>query len=141
MIRPFEQSDMEPVLDIWLEASIQSHAFVEEDFWRSKIPDMREVYLPSGETFVYEENGVVEGFVSLYENTLAAIFVAPQAQGRGIGKKLMGQAKQCRDEISLSVYKENLKSILFYEKCGFNRLTEQADAHTGHMEYVMRWRP
>jgi len=139
MIRQFEQSDMEQVLKIWLDASIQAHDFIDDEFWISKVPEMRDVYLPSGETFVYDKKGVVLGFASLYENTLAAIFVTPEMQGQGIGRQLMDSAKKMRNELRLTVYKENPQSVSFYDKCGFKRLKEQVDIHTGHPEIVMVW--
>lgn len=80
---------------------------------------MRGIYIPSGETYVYEEEGIIKGFVSLYEDTLAAILVYPNSQRTGIGKQLMRKAKEVRDNLNLSVYKENLSSIEFYKKCGF----------------------
>ena len=137
MIRPFKESDMEKVLSIWLDASIEAHDFVARDFWESKVKEMRDIYIPASETYVYDNQGVIYGFASLVENTLAAIFVAPSAQGRGIGKKLMNKAKESRQELHLSVYKENKKSIAFYKKCGFEAVKEQIDEHTGHSELFM----
>lgn len=140
MIRPFKSSDMEEVLSIWLHASIQAHDFVDPDFWRSHISDMRDVYLPASETYVYDEEGIVRGFVSLFENTLAALFVAPCAQGKGIGRQLMAKSKEVRQFLTLAVYKENTKSISFYRKCGFETVREQVDKHTGHLELVMAFK-
>ncbi len=34
-----------------------AHDFVKSEFWKSKVDDMREIYIPSGETYVYEEEG------------------------------------------------------------------------------------
>ncbi len=75
MIRKFQQPDIDQIIDIWLEASIEAHDFISSEFWKSKVKDMREVYIPSGETYVYEENGKIKGFASLFNDTLAAIFV------------------------------------------------------------------
>ncbi len=137
MIRKFQQSDIEQVISIWLEASIKAHDFVDSEFWKSKVKDMRGIHIPSGETYVYEERDIIKGFVSLYNDTLAALFVSPDFQGAGIGMQLMGKAKDVRDNLSLTVYKENIKSIEFYQKCGFKIEREQIDKHTGHPELVM----
>lgn len=77
------------------------------------------------------------GFYALYENTLAAIFVAPEQQGQGIGKQLINHAKQQREALTLSVYKENQPSYQFYLAQGFSVISEQFDEHTGHAEYTM----
>ncbi len=138
MIRQFQQTDIDQVINIWLEASKKAHDFVNSDFWESKVKDMREIYLPSGKTYVYEEGNTIKGFVSLYNDTLAAIFVSPDSQGKGIGKQLVRKAKDVRDNLSLTVYKKNIKSIGFYQKCGFKIEQEQIDKHTGHPELVMK---
>ena len=137
MIRKFQQSDMDQVINIWLEASIKAHAFVNSEFWKSKIDDMREIYIPSGETYVYDEEGIIKGFVSLFKDTLAAIFVSPNYQGTGIGKQLMTKSKEVRENLNLTVYRENRRSIEFYKKCGFKIKREQIDEHTGHPELLM----
>jgi len=137
MIRSFETPDMTQVLGIWLQASIKAHYFVAKEFWESKVAEMRDIYLPASETYVHEREGVIQGFISLYGDTLAAIFVAPGAQGHGIGRQLMATSKEVRQVLNLTVYKENRCSIAFYEKCGFETVGEQVDAHTGHLELVM----
>lgn len=136
MIRRFQQSDMDRVLQIRLAASIQSHNFVPQALWESKVCDMRDIYLPASETYVYDAGGVVQGFVSLCGDTLAAIFVSFDAQGSGIFKQLMAYAKTIRTRLNLTVYKQNRKSVTFYAKCGFH-IEKQLDGQTGHSELVM----
>jgi putative acetyltransferase len=106
MIRSFEQSDMTRVLAIWLEASVKAHDFVDASFWLSQVESMRDVYIPASEAYVFEVNTAVVGFYALYQNNLAAIFIAPEFQGQGIGKQLIAHAKQQRTEMTLSVYKD-----------------------------------
>lgn len=137
MIRPVKSQEVEAVLDIWLTASIQAHDFIEAEFWRSQLDNMRDVYLPASEVFVYEQAGDVVGFYALYEDNLAAIFVAPICQGKGVGKALIADAKTRRKSLTLSVYKENQASYQFYVSQGFNVVSEQEDEHTGHLELTM----
>ncbi|PAU78860.1 N-acetyltransferase [Halomonas salipaludis] len=139
MIRDFIASDMDSVLSIWLESSAKAHDFVDRAFWESKLDDMRNIYIPASETYVYESGSEVKGFFSLYEDTLAAIFVAPDCQGQGIGQILMAKAKSLRERITLDVYKENQKTVDFYERCGFRVVSEKKDPHTGHAELVMEF--
>ena len=137
MIRKFQKSDIDTIVNIWLEASIKAHDFIESTFWKSKAKDMREIYIPSSETYIYEENEDIKGFISLYETTITAIFVSSDCQGMGIGGQLMAKAKESREVLNLTVYAENPKSIEFYKKCGFKIECEQVDEHTGHPELVM----
>ncbi|HDZ45594.1 hypothetical protein LCGC14_0097070 [marine sediment metagenome] len=137
MIRKYRESDIEQILDIWLSASIKAHSFVGSEYWKSKVSEMRDVYIPASETFVFESEGQVTGFYSLYGNTLAAIFVSPGLQGKGIGSMLMDDAKSRRECLQLSVYSDNTPSIHFYKQHGFIPLLEQIDEHTGHREFIM----
>ncbi len=130
---------MEDVLHIWLEASIRAHRFVGKEFWESRVDDMRETYIPNSDTYVFSENGTIRGFFSLHADSLAAMFVAPDAQGKGIGQQLMSKAKSLRKKLSLTVYRENEQGIRFYRKCGFKAIKESADEHTGHIEILMEY--
>ncbi|MCX4026883.1 GNAT family N-acetyltransferase [Endozoicomonas sp. SM1973] len=141
MIRPFMPADMNAVLNIWLEASIQAHDFVNSDFWHSKLNLMQEVYIPSSETYVYEDAEGIKGFFSLYNNTLAAIFVNPSDQGSGIGQQLLLKAKSLRNKLDLTVYRDNKKSIKFYQQNDFTTIKEQIDKHTGMIEILMTYNP
>lgn len=137
MIRKYNENDMDSVLEIWLSASVQAHACISPEFWESQVENMRNIYIPASETYVYEVESKVVGFYALYENSLAAIFVSPELQGKGIGKQLLSHAKTQRAELSLAVYKENQASYQFYLSQGFKVLSEQLDEHTGHPEYTM----
>ncbi|CDT30487.1 putative Acetyltransferase [Vibrio coralliirubri] len=137
MIREYLPADIETVLDIWLTASINAHDFVAPEFWESQVGNMRDIYIPASITYVYQIDGEVRGFYSLYEGILAAIFVSPQHQGCGIGKQLIRHAKLEYPNLSLNVYKENQATIEFYLSQGFSIVSEQTDEHTGHQEYTM----
>ena len=140
MIRAFQSTDMNDVLDIWLRASIEAHGFVDRGFWESKVDDMRETYITASETHVFLEDGIIKGFFSLRGDTLAAMFVTPGFQGKGIGRKLMEKAKSLRKKMGLTVYRENPGSVDFYRKCGFLSIRERVDRHTGHIEILMEYR-
>ncbi|EGQ7769626.1 N-acetyltransferase [Vibrio parahaemolyticus] len=137
MIRKYNSNDLDSVLEIWLEASVKAHDFVPADFWGSQVENMRNIYIPASEVFVYEIESKIVGFYALYESTLAAIFVFPEFQGKCIGKQLLNHAKAQRAILSLSVYKENQASYQFYLSQGFAVVSEQLDEHTGHSEYTM----
>jgi GNAT superfamily N-acetyltransferase/limonene-1,2-epoxide hydrolase len=141
MIKKFEPKETNDVLDIWLTASIQAHRFVDKEFWESKVDDMREIYIPSSETYVFQENNIVKGFFSLHGETLAAMFVSPEFQHQGIGRKMIEKAKTLRSRLNLTVYKENTKSTGFYKNCGFEIIEEKIDEHTGHTEFLMKFHP
>ncbi|WP_217523141.1 MULTISPECIES: N-acetyltransferase [Vibrio] len=137
MIRKYNDNDLDSILEIWLTASMKAHDFVSAEFWKSQVDNMRNIYLPASEICVYEMDSKVVGFYALYESNLAAIFVEPDLQGKGIGKQLLTHARSQRVMLTLSVYKENHASYQFYLSQGFNVISEQVDEHTGHLEYTM----
>jgi putative acetyltransferase len=138
VIRDFRSSDMEDVIRIWLDASVKAHDFIDPRYWQSQVGDMEGTYIPASETYVYEDEAGIKGFFSLHENTLAAVFVSPEHQGEGIGRALITRAKQLRRELELHVYKKNPKAVRFYERSGFEAVSETVDEHTGQPELVMR---
>ena len=139
MIRAFSQTDMAQVLAVWLAASIKAHDFIASEYWHSQLENMRNIYLPRSEVYVYEAGQRVVGFYALVEDTLAAIFVAPDLQGAGVGKSLIAHAKTQRTTLNLSVYKANLAGIDFYKSQGFEITEEGLDEAVGQEEYTMQW--
>lgn len=107
MIRKFDIADMDNVLDIWLSASIEAHNFIASDFWRSQLNNMRSLYLPNATVYLFEQQNEIKGFYALHEQNLAALFVAPFYQGKGIGSQLLEHALSLQPRLSLTVYKEN----------------------------------
>ena len=127
------------MIRIWYDASVIAHSFMPDSFWASHKPAMKEKYLPLAENYVFEQEGKVAGFISLAGQIVCALFVAPEAQGEGAGKALLEHAKALKGEISLKVYKENRKAILFYEKNGFRAVGEEVDEHTDCLQVLMEW--
>lgn len=138
-IRSFTPADTEAVLAIWLEASLQAHHFIDPAYWHANLVPMRETYLPAADSYMLWQDGSALGFYSLYEETLAAIFVTPAQQGRGYGKALLAHAKRQRPALRLQVYRQNLAACDFYLSQGFQIEGEQQDTHTGCAEWVMVW--
>ncbi|WP_411991487.1 N-acetyltransferase [Agarivorans sp. DSG3-1] len=137
MIRKYTSTDINPVLDIWLQASVKAHDFVAAEFWESQVTSMRDIYIPASKTYVFENESKVIGFYSLYENLLAANFVSPEHQGEGIGKQLMAHAKEQFSALTLNVYKDNEATYRFYLSQGFKIDNEHICEHTGCAEYAM----
>ena len=124
---------------IWYDASVIAHPFVPASFWASHKSAMKEKYLPLAENYVFEQEGQVAGFISLAGERVCALFVAPEAQGRGIGKALLEHAKALKGRLSLKVYKDNKKATHFYERTGLKAAGEEVDEHTGCLQVLMEW--
>ncbi|WP_440947394.1 N-acetyltransferase [Methanosarcina sp. T3] len=139
MIRTYRETDLEEMVRIWYDASIIAHPFVPASFWALHKSEMKEKYLPLAENYVFEQEGKVAGFISLVGERVCALFVAPEAQGRGIGKILLEHAKTQKGRLSLKVYRDNKKATRFYERSGLKAVGEEVDEHTGCLQVLMEW--
>ncbi|WP_257224411.1 MULTISPECIES: GNAT family N-acetyltransferase [unclassified Acinetobacter] len=119
-IQKAEMQDMESILDIWLNASLQAHDFIPASYWEQQLLPMRDLYLPLAENYVIKENQTVAGFASLLrsESALAALFIAPHQQGLGYGTALIDFFKQQCDELHLNVYTGKYRSGQFLSAAG-----------------------
>ena len=126
-------------MEIWLESTIKAHSFIEKEYWQSNYNTVKDVYIPIAETYVYEENDVIKGFISIIDKEfIGALFVDNDYQGLGVGSKLINFVLNKYDTLSLAVYKENLKSVRFYKKMGFEILSEEINEDSKHPEYIMK---
>ncbi|MEN8416047.1 N-acetyltransferase [Acinetobacter radioresistens] len=138
-IRPASSDDFDKLVDIWFEASIRAHHFIPESYWEENKAEMQNNYLPRSEVYLAEDEQQIYGFIALVENEIAAIFVAPDQQGKGIGKLLISHAKNLRPQLVLNVYQDNKNSIAFYKSEGFEVVQESFETETQSKVFVMSW--
>ena len=138
MIRPYQDTDLSEVLEAWYSASLLGHPFLDEAFFERERNRIREVYLPNAETWVFEQDGVVVGFVALIGNEVGGLFVHADYHGRGMGRALMDHARSIRDVLELLVFEDNKVGRAFYEKCGFRQVGKEVHEETGFMQMRLR---
>ncbi len=138
LIRAYEEKDLSNLLEVWYAASQVAHPFLDEAFFDQERRDIPALYLPQAETWVYERDGVVVGFIALIGNEVGAIFVDPKLHGQGIGRALMDKARSLRDVLELDVFKDNLVGRRFYEAYGFRPVTEHVHEETGFVQLRLR---
>ena len=138
-IRKATSNDFNELTRIWLQASIKAHHFIPASYWESNTTKMQEIYLPMSEVYIAEDAINIYGFIALVEDTVAAIFISPEHQAKGIGKQLISYAQEMRSRLELNVYQENKNSVKFYLASGFRIINEDLDTATNAKEYVMLW--
>lgn len=138
MIRKCNPCDIEQVIRIWLNANIDAHPFVPEEYWKSHYAAVREQLLQA-EVYVYETDAAIRGFAGLQRDYLAGIFVEKAFRSMGIGEKLLNHIKKIHSSLSLHVYQKNRRAVRFYARTGFSIVSEDIDADTGEAEYTMAW--
>jgi putative acetyltransferase len=137
-VRPYIDEDLGELLDVWYRASLIAHAFLSEEFFQTERRQIAEHWIRIAETMVYETDGRVVGFVALIGNEVGAIFVDPDAQGRGIGRALMDAARQSRPFLELNVFEANSVGRRFYDAYGFEFVARQVNEATGQPELRLR---
>ena len=138
MIRKLEITDIDEVMNIWLNTNIKSHKFIDKTYWENNFESVKNEIL-SAEVYVYEENNQVFGFVGIVKGYIAGIFVKENMQNNGIGKQLMNKCKEKYDKLTLNVYEKNEKAVNFYKKEGLYVVSKQLDEKTKEMELLMKW--
>ncbi len=138
MIRKFEKSDINDVMQIWKNENIKAHQFISKEYWENNYSNVKEI-LPNAEIYVYviEEN--IVGFIGLDQNYIEGIFIDTNNQCNGIGTLLLNRVKENRNTLTLSVYKKNINAIKFYKKNDFVITRERIDNKTNEIEYTMTW--
>lgn len=136
MIRKHQEKDLEAILDIWYKSSSIAHPFLDSKFVEKVKKDMRNLYIPNSETWVYEEDNEVKGFISMIEDEIGGLFVMPNQQSKGIGTKLANFINQIHEELEVEVFKNNKIGRGFYDKNGFSVINEYM--HEESNQFVLR---
>jgi putative acetyltransferase len=101
---------------------------------------MTDIYLPNSETWVYEESGIVVGFISMAKNEIGGLFILPNYHSKGIGTSLVKHICQFHNELEVEVFNENKIGKPFYEKIGFKIMKEYIQEETNQKVLRMAYK-
>lgn len=138
MIRKFNKNDINRVMTIWLESNIDSHDFVNPDYWKDNYNNVMDM-IQQAEVYVYESDDIIKGFIGLDGDYIAGIFVDKLYRSNGIGTALLDFVKKSHNRLILSVYEKNKSAVRFYRKSGFVIQSTGTDSETIQTEYTMSW--
>ena len=139
MIRKMRDTDIEAVMEIWFSSTVKAHPFIDVAYWEKNYSLLKNEYLPQSQTLVFEEDNIIKGFISVIDNSfIGALFISPEFQGHGLGRKLLEAISSQSKELTLAVYADNQQAISFYKKMGFEIIHHQLDASSGKFEYLMK---
>jgi len=131
MLRKYRPEDLEDVLSAWAAASAVAHPFLSDEFQAAARHEIANVYLPITETWVWEADSRVVGFISLMGNEVGGFFVDPKSQRLGIGRTLMDHVRGLHEHLEVEVFKANTIGRAFYAKYGFEPIQEKVHDETG----------
>ncbi len=117
----------------WRRANALAHPFLSEAYVAQVEREVRDLYVPSAETYVVEEEGKVVGFVALLGDEIGGLFVDPSKHGRGYGKALVNHAVAIKGPLKVEVFRDNEVGRPFYERYGFRFVTEALHEPSGQI--------
>ena len=138
MIRPFEMRDLDDALDAWEAATRIAHSFLSDGFFAEERQRLAEDWLPGSETYVDEQDGRVVGFLTVGDTEVFGLFVSPDWQRRGVGRRLLDHVRASRPRLELDVFEENHAARAFYESYGFRLVDRHVSDVEGQPELRLR---
>jgi GNAT superfamily N-acetyltransferase len=93
--------------------------------------------------YVADDDGALAAMLALHlpKKYLDMLFVAPEYQGRSLGRALLAFTRQqMPDEIELRCVRENEKAWRWYEREGFVFEQEKIEPMTGYVMKYYRWK-
>jgi putative acetyltransferase len=118
-IRTASEADFDTLTELWEQSARSSHAFMADDEFVELRPHIRDLLLPSMDVWVAESGDETLGFVGARDEHVELLYVAPGAQGRGIGPRLLAHLAGGDGPRSVEVYADNSVGLGFYLSQGF----------------------
>lgn len=128
-IRMFQNGDMDAITEIYALSKLDELRFESEEFELLPLEkdEKRLQELMASSIVVYDDGGVL-GYGAVFENEIRALFVHPQARGKGIGKCLLEHLiSEVGKPATLYVAKSNAPAKAMYQKYGFE-ITKEFEA-------------
>jgi GNAT superfamily N-acetyltransferase len=144
VIRPARADEHDEIARVWMNSWVSTGLEDASNFLlaqlRARVP--REVE-KGWSLFVADDSGTFAAMLALHlgDRYLDQLFVAPEYQGRGLGRQLLAfTRKQLPNEIWLRCVRENEKAWRWYEREGFVFEKEADEPTTGFVMKYYRWK-
>ncbi|MBQ7824394.1 MAG: GNAT family N-acetyltransferase [Bacteroidaceae bacterium] len=119
-INKASENDYDKLLIIWESSVRSSHHFLKEEdiaFYKTMI---KTHYFSAVDLYlIRNEKGEIAGFTGLSADLIEMLFIAPEEQGKGYGKKLIEFAIKEKQIKKVDVNEQNTAALFFYTRIGF----------------------
>ncbi|HTC99563.1 MAG TPA: GNAT family N-acetyltransferase [Bradyrhizobium sp.] len=144
VIRPARAEEYDEVARVWMESWVSTGLAEESEFLLANLRARVRREIDDGwSLFVADDGGKLAAMLALHlpKLYLDQLFVAPDYQGRSLGRKLLVFTRaQLPDEIHLRCVRENEKAWRWYEREGFVFEKERIEPMNGFMMKYYRWK-
>jgi len=144
IIRPARPDEYDEVARVWMDSWVSTGLEDASDALLEKLCARVVAEMEKGwSLYVADDNGKLAAMLAMHlpECYLDMLFVAPDYQGDGLGRRLLAFTReQLPDEIRLRCVRENEKAWRRYEREGFVFEKEQVEPAMGRVMKYYRWR-
>ena len=142
-IRPARQDEHDEIARVWMNSWASTGLEDASNFLLAKLRARVPQEIEKGwSLYVADVDGAIAAMLALHlpDLYLDQLFVAPEYQGRSIGRQLLAFTRQhLADEIWLRCVRENEKAWRWYEREGFVFEKEAVEPMTGFVMKYYRW--
>jgi GNAT superfamily N-acetyltransferase len=144
VIRPALPHEYDEVARVWMESWVSTGLAEASNFLLANLRARVRKEIEDGwSLYVADDSGTFAAMLALHlpQKYLDQLFVAPEYQGKGAGRRLLAFTRQqLPDEICLRCVRENEKAWRWYEREGFVYEKEEVSQATGYMMKFYRWK-
>jgi ribosomal protein S18 acetylase RimI-like enzyme len=143
-IRSAQPDEYDEIARIWMNSWASTGIEDASDYLLAKLRARIPLEVQNGwSLFVADDGGQLAAMLALHlpKLYLDQLFVAPEYQGRNLGRRLLAFTRtHLPDEIWLRCVRENEKAWRWYEREGFVLEAQQVEPTTGRVMKYYRWR-
>jgi GNAT superfamily N-acetyltransferase len=144
IIRPARTDEYDAVARVWMNSWVSTGLAEASPFLLAQLRARITFEIESGwDLYVADDDGALAAMLALHlpKKYLDMLFVAPEYQGRSLGRTLLAFTRQqMPDEIELRCVRENEKAWRWYEREGFVFEQEKVEPMTGYVMKYYRWK-
>ena len=143
-IRPARADEYDAIARVWMDGWASTGIEAASDLLLANLRARVLREIENGwRLFVADDEGRLVAMLALRpaDNFLGQLFIAPDYQGQGLGKRLLAFTRQqLPDEIWLRCVRDNEKAWRWYEREGFVFEREDVNQMTGFTMRCYRWK-
>ena len=143
-IRPARPDEHDEIARVWMNSWVSTGLAEASNFLLAQLRARVALEIEKGwSLFAADDDGKLAAMLALHlpRKYLDQLFVAPEYQGRGLGRQLLAFTRQhLPDEIYLRCVRENEKAWRWYEREAFVFEEEKVEPMTGFVMKYYRWK-